>query len=79
MIEEALNNGLPVLISNRVGCAPEIINENNGLIFKFDDEKDFISKLNKILDVKFYNQLSRNISNINFDEIADYQINNYLK
>ncbi len=33
VVEEALNNGLPVIVSDRVGCAEEIIDESNGIVF----------------------------------------------
>ena len=42
VVEEALNNGLPVVVSDKVGCAEEMVNESNGLIFKsFPITNDF--------------------------------------
>ena len=32
VIEEAFNSGLPVIVSDRVGCAEEIVNSSNGII-----------------------------------------------
>lgn len=78
VVEEALNNGLPILVSNRVGCAPEIVNDSNGLIFDFDSEDDLKAKIERIIDVDFYNILRENISHLNFSEIEMEQIYSYL-
>lgn len=79
VVEEALNNGLPVIVSDKVGCVEEIIEENhNGLIFEYNCDKSLLEKIEKISDVDFYNALKYNISKMNFDEIADYQVNCYL-
>ncbi|MBA4411629.1 MAG: hypothetical protein C0397_19715, partial [Odoribacter sp.] len=37
VVEEAFNNGLPVIVSDKVGCAEEIINDSNGIIFKLSE------------------------------------------
>ena len=79
VVEEALNNGLPVLVSNKVGCAEEIIEENqNGLIFEYNSEKSLCEKIEKITDITYYNTLKSNISRMDFNKIADYQVNCYL-
>lgn len=77
VIEEALNNGLPVMVSDHVGCAPEIVNENNGVVFKLTDE-DFEEKLNFISDIKRYNAMRKNISELDFEKIEQQQVNCYL-
>lgn len=33
VVEEALNNGMPVIVSDRVGCHKALINAQNGLVF----------------------------------------------
>lgn len=79
VVEEALNNGLPVLVSNKVGCAEEIIEENhNGLIFEYNDEISLLNRIEKMSDIDFCNRLKRNISKTDFNKIADYQVNCYL-
>lgn len=46
VVEEALNNGVPVLVSDRVGCAEELtVGSAVGLIFKTDDADDFFNKI----------------------------------
>ena len=79
VVEEALNNGTPVLVSDRVGCGPEIVNESNGLVFKFDSEEDLLSKIDRISQIDYYNELRKNISKLDFAEIERKQIECYLK
>ena len=79
VVEEALNNGVPVLVSDRVGCGPEIVNESNGLVFKFDSEEDLLSKIDRISQIDYYNELRKNISKLDFAEIERKQIECYLK
>jgi len=79
VVEEALNNGLPVIVSDRVGCKDEIVNEENGLIFQYNNPKDLEKAILKMTDETFYNRLRKSISNLDFDEIIKQQINVYLQ
>lgn len=79
VVEEALNNGLPVLVSNRVGCAEEIVTQGeNGLVFRYDDKNDLLKCISMISDLKLYNKMRENISKMNFEQIEHEQINCYL-
>lgn len=79
VVEEALNNGLPVIVSNKVGCAEEIIEaKKNGLIFIFDSSESLIIQIKKIIDTEFYNSLKYNISKMDFKSIADFQVRSYI-
>lgn len=78
VVEEALNNGLPVIVSDKVGCAEELINETNGLIFKSNDENSLRDVIRKILNIEYYNQLRFNISFLNFEEVEKEQIKCYI-
>lgn len=79
VVEEAFNNGLPVIVSNKVGCVEEIVDENrNGLIFDYNSEYSLIQKIEKITDIEFYNSLKQNVSKMDFDKIAEYQVSCYL-
>lgn len=78
VVEEALNNGLPVIVSDRVGCAEEIINENNGLIFRWNDPNAMKEAILKMSDVSFYNRLRKNISTLDFEAIEKHQVHCYL-
>jgi glycosyltransferase involved in cell wall biosynthesis len=79
VVEEALNNGLPVIVSDRIGCADEIINENNGLVFKLDEPNSILEAIHKIKDIEFYNSLRKNISNLDFEKQAENQVRCYLR
>lgn len=79
VVEEALNNGLPVLISDRVGCGPEIVDNSNGLVFRCDSIDDLLGKIDDITDLSRYNQLRENISKLNFAKIERQQVESYLR
>ena len=79
VVEEALNNGMPVIVSNRVGCAEEIIKDNeNGLIFNLEEEKSLNNCITEISNVNFYNKLRNTISEMNFQQISQDQVNAFL-
>lgn len=79
VVEEALNNGLPVIVSNRVGCAEEIVEHNeNGLIFDLDNEDDLYNTILKITDVALYNKMRLNISKMDFEKIATKHIDLFV-
>lgn len=78
VVEEALNNGMPVIVSNRVGCAEEIINDNNGCLFHYDDPDDLRRAIKKMTEIGYYNNLRYNISKMNFEQIENKQVEAYL-
>lgn len=78
VVEEALNNGLPVIVSNRVGCAEEIVNSKNGLIFETENSESLNRCLKEIQDLDFYNSLRNSISQMNFNKIAKNQVLKYI-
>ena len=77
VVEEALNNGTPVMVSDRVGCAEEIINSENGMVFSLNPDT-FEEQLTKIRDVRKYNEMRRYISTMNFETIEQQQVDCYL-
>lgn len=78
VVEEALSCGLPVIVSDRVGCHREIVGSRHGLIFPFDSEEALLSAVDRMRDLKFYNQLQRNVSQLDFEAIAADQVAKYL-
>lgn len=79
VVEEALNNGLPVLVSNRVGCAEEIVREGeNGLVFRYNSKEDLKDKVKRISDIELYNNMRLNISRLDFAKIEKKQVDCYL-
>lgn len=79
VVEEALNNGLPVIVSDRVGCAEEIIEDGkNGLIFKNNDADSLRYCIRQIQNIKLYNNMRKNISELDFEEIERSQTQCYI-
>lgn len=79
VVEEALNNGLPVIVSDRVGCAEEIINESNGIIFKHNSSRSLADAIARMSNLPLYNSLRENISKMDYEEIEKKQIECYIK
>lgn len=79
VVEEALNNGIPVIVSDKVGCIGEVvIHEFNGLIFNVESESNLEDTIDRMCDVAFYNQLRKNVSTMAFEAIAKEQVQSYL-
>ena len=78
VVEEALNNGLPIIVSDKVGCAEELVDDSNGLIFKSDDADSLKEAIKKISDIEYYNRLRFNISKLDFEKIEKEQVECYL-
>ena len=76
VVEEALYNGLPVIVSDKVGSNIDLVkNYNSGEIFQFDSEEDLNKKIN-ILE-KNYDYYKKNVNKINFKEREKQQIESY--
>lgn len=68
-VNEALECGTPVITTNAVGSAYDLIDESNGLIVKNNDVEDLRRALNHILvnsNLKYSKQLIMNNYNMNF-------------
>lgn len=78
VVEEALNNGLPVIVSDKVGCAEELVDSSNGLVFVSNDKESLLNCIFRMQDIEFYNNLRYNISNMNFETIVQEQVQCYL-
>ena len=74
VVEEALNNGLPVIVSDRVGCGMDLVTSETGLIFDYRNKESLCDAVIKMTDIQFYNQLRYNISKIDFLQRANNQI-----
>lgn len=80
VVEEALNNGLPVLLSDKVGCAEEIVHQGkNGFTFTLNDSADFRKKIQLLSESKKYKKMQEYIRSIDFDKIEQKQIQVYLQ
>lgn len=78
VVEEAFNNGLPVIVSDKVGCIGEIVNETNGLVFSLADPDGLLKAIKKIQNLEYYNHLKFNVSKMDFNKVAEEQVLCYL-
>ena len=76
-VNEAMACGKAVLVSDKVGCAIDLVkNEYNGMIFKNEDLDDLKEKLSRLatsdeLLKNYGNNSKKLISNWNFSKIAE--------
>ena len=69
VVEEALNNGTPIMLSHMVGAADDLaIPDKTGVIFQSNDVESFEMKLREICDLNRYNGMRKFISEMNFKE-----------
>jgi len=79
VVEEALNNGLPVIISENVGCLYDIIiPDYNCRVFSLSESNSLQKAILRMTDINYYNNLRRNISKMDFEEAAELQVRSYL-
>ena len=72
VINEALEFGMPIVVSDMVGSAVDLCN-NNGYIFKYKSVKDLTIKLQKIInlsDLEFYEMVK---SSLKLKEVYSFQ------
>ena len=79
VIEEALNNGTPVIVSDKVGCRDDLVTEETGLVFDHACEQSLLDAIIKITDIDFYNRLRRHISKMDFKKRAQRQIDVFVE
>ena len=78
VVEEALNNGTPVIVSDRVGCNEDLVSKEAGVVFHSNDKESLLSAIQKITNVSNYNKLRQGVSLMNFDERAQRQVSAFL-
>lgn len=70
-------NGLPVLVSDKVGSNIDMVkNYNSGKIFEFDNENDLNKQIKKM--ESNYSYYEESIGKIDFEERDKKQINSYF-
>lgn len=80
VVEEALNNGLPVAGSEVIGCADDWLkNELYGVTFNPEDTESIEHALRAISNPETNNKLRHNISKLDFAMIEDNQVQCYLR
>jgi glycosyltransferase involved in cell wall biosynthesis len=78
VVEEAIYNGLPVLVSDSVGCQEEmVIKPKTGIVFSSSDQNSLIEAITAIeANMDYYKQ---NCKAFDFDQRDTMQINSYIK
>ncbi len=78
VVEEALYYGLPVIISNKVGCGPELVKgKENGIIFDVTSKEDLKNSILKMS--KDYNYYQNKVKDFDIDKKDQEQIDCYVK
>lgn len=79
VVEEALINTMPVIVSDRVGARVDFVEKYNaGKVFSSDNIQLLIKCINEIAQQDEYAQFVKNCASIPFDEIRKNQIAAYL-
>jgi glycosyltransferase involved in cell wall biosynthesis len=77
VVEEAIYFGLPVIVSNKVGCGLDLVEQfTTGVIFKHDCEESLNNAINNM--IKNYNKYKFNCVNFDFCKKDSDQINCYI-
>lgn len=78
VVEEALNNGLPVIVSDRVGCHEDLVGSDHGLVFKADDASSLQDAIARMTEVDRYNRFREAVSRMDFAVRAERQVSSFL-
>lgn len=76
VIEEALNFGLPIIVSNKVGCKDDLVFKYNGLIFDINNKDLFKIHLDDMN--KNYRKYHEYVNTLDMNLIYEKQIKAYL-
>ena len=78
VVEEALNNGTPVIVSDHVGCKDDLVSVDTGLVFEHNSIASLKHAITRICDVEYYNRLRLGVSKLDFETRTQNQINAFL-
>lgn len=78
VVEEALNNGTPVIVSSHVGCKDDIVSKETGLIFAPEEDGSLEEAIIKISDVNYYNKLREGVSRLDFIKRGQQQVESFV-
>jgi len=78
VVEEALYYGLPVIISNKVGCGPELVKgKENGIIFDVASNEDLRDSILKMAED--YNHYQDKVKDFNINKKDQEQVDCYVR
>nr|WP_297165206.1 glycosyltransferase [uncultured Dysgonomonas sp.] len=77
VVEEAIYNGLPVIVSEFVGCNIDIVEKpKTGCVFLLENDHSFIDACDLV--ERNYESYKKNAKNFNFDKRDEMQVETYL-
>lgn len=80
VVEEALNNGCPVIVSNMVGSYKDLVEKpNTGLIFDITENDGLRLAVKKMTNPESYNHFRENVSKMDFLKRAEYQVDMFKR
>lgn len=75
VVEEALNHGLPVIVSSHVGCAESIVTPySSGIVFENRSRESLFDAVTQMCNIELYNQFRYNVSKLDFLERSKLQV-----
>lgn len=78
VVEEALYWGLPVIVSEKVGCGPDMVRAyGSGFFFKHDDEESLAVAIGEMQ--RCYPDVRKKVLAIDWDKRENDQVEAYLK
>lgn len=78
VVEEAMNNGMPVILGDMVGCKDDLVSDETGLIFEHSNKDSLETAIKKICDVDFYNSLRLGVSKMDFAARMKNQVDVFI-
>ncbi|WP_368894034.1 glycosyltransferase family 4 protein [Kluyvera ascorbata] len=76
VVEEALTMGMPVIVSNKVGCREDLVTEQNGLIYDVDKLESLIAAIVSMSEN--YDHYRNGAMGFNVEDINNKQLNAYV-
>ena len=77
VVDEAIFHGLPVVVSDRVGCSIDLVEKpSTGVIFNLDNQERFIVALDEV--EKNYDQYKKCVELVDFDRRDELQVKAYI-
>lgn len=77
VVNEAMNFGLPIIVSDMVGCADDLVKENvNGFIFITNNVKDLSNKIKNLIND---NDLINNFGSKSIEIVSTYSYKNIVR
>jgi glycosyltransferase involved in cell wall biosynthesis len=78
VVEEALQAGIPVIVSDKVGCGKDLVeNTGAGIIFRHDGVTHLVEAIRQLTDPQRYNAMAAAAGTINFEKRYRDQVNAY--